>query len=274
MKIFSILFQYKFWIITGLIFIFFVFMNNFLVRRLIYPAPWISVPSPPPAPLKEAMLTISENERIHCWYFIDSLQDPVLIYFHGNGENIETLWISGLYTQFRQLKINFVVMDYPGYGNSSGKPSEESVLESASEVIRWVKENHPGNSLILAGWSLGASVAIQSAARHPGEIRAVIALSPWLSLDTVAREHYPVWLVRMLLTEHYDLASALKKLKVPILIIHGAQDEIIPVSHGRELSGTNNLTVRYLELPRAGHSDLFSSVLFWQEISDFIRDLK
>jgi pimeloyl-ACP methyl ester carboxylesterase len=266
--------KYKNRIILVLFLIIFVFMNNFIIRTLVYPAPWINVPSPPPAPLKEVMITSGGNERIHCWYFVESQEAPFLIYFHGNGENLETLWLSGLYTEFQKLKINFAVLDYPGYGNSSGRPSEESLLESASTVIRWVRKTHNAKLPILAGWSLGASVAVQSASHHPGDIGAVIALSPWLSLKTVAREHYPSWLVTLLLKEDYDLASGLKKLNIPVLIIHGTLDEIIPVSHGRELAKTSSLIIRYLELPRAGHGDLFSSVLLWQEISDFIRDLK
>ncbi|MBN2364753.1 MAG: alpha/beta hydrolase [Calditrichaeota bacterium] len=246
-------------------------MTDFLVRKLIYPVPWINVPSPPPAPLKEMKLPVSGNDFIHVWYHTDDSLRPFIIYLHGNGENLETLWLSGIYKQFIDMKINFFVPDYPGYGNSSGKPGEKNIIEAVSELLKWVREHYPENPLILAGWSLGASVAIIVGADHQKDLKGIMAISPWISLQEVASEHYPDWLVKLFLREKYDSAAALRDTDIPVLLIHGAQDDVIPVTHGRELSRLRGNSVRYLEIPMAGHSDLFSHPRFWSEFMHFIE---
>ncbi len=147
----------------------FIPATGWFVRQLIYPAPPFAVPSPPPLPIKEVILSLSSRQSISAWLLEasdSSPTTPVIVYFHGNGENLQTMQLAGLYDEFHSLKVHFLAIDYPGYGRSEGKPSEAHNLEAASAAFQWIRQKYPQNPVIVCGWSLGAGVAIQTAAKH------------------------------------------------------------------------------------------------------------
>ncbi|MEM6797745.1 MAG: hypothetical protein AAF725_27500, partial [Acidobacteriota bacterium] len=99
---------------------------DLLVRQMLYPAPPFRVP-PAPAPLEEEILTSSEGDRIVAW--TSALPEgPAVLFLHGNGENLETLRLSGVFESFAALGASAMAIDYPGYGRSTGRPSERSLV--------------------------------------------------------------------------------------------------------------------------------------------------
>jgi pimeloyl-ACP methyl ester carboxylesterase len=240
-----------------------------LIRYLIYPVPWLKV-GQVPGSLQEVELKISSDIRIIGWYKENTHKSPFIIYFHGNAENLATLWSSGLFHQFENLNIHFLAIDYPGYGRSSGKPSEQSLYEAAQAAIEWVMIQYPENDLLLAGWSLGAAVAIKAAAENPDKVKGLIAMSAWTSLPEVAKEHYPDWLVNLVLKEEYNSLKVMKRIKVPTLLIHGEKDIIIPPSHSDKLFHEFTVKPSWMMLPGVGHNDLLSHPLVWQKIQDYL----
>ncbi len=263
------LLNYKWWI-TVIVVTLVIIMSHFLVNKLLYPVPWLNVPSPPPSHYREVFIDIDNGKKVHGWYIRKEHELPLMIYFHGNGENLETLWISGLLKKIMEMNVNFLAIDYPGYGNSGGKPSETAIIQSAQKALEWGRQSFNPRGIILCGWSLGAAVAIQLAAQNPSIIDALIIISPWLSLEAVAGEHYPGWLVRWLLKERYDSAIAAAQVRIPTLIIHGSTDNIIPVSQGKELMSKFPQPPQFYEISGAGHNDLFSDSRLWQGISAVI----
>ena len=248
-------------------------MSNGLVRWLTYPVPGIKVPSPPPAPFKEAVLTLPDGKRVTGWLYSSAESRLFLLFFHGNGENLATMWHSGIFVKMQQLGVNFLALDYPGYGKSEGKPSEETILRASRAAVSWITREFPGKMMVACGWSLGAAVAIQTAAQNPGAVHGLIALSAWTSLPAVASEHYPRWLVRLLLKEKYDSRRAIAQMDVPVLLIHGQEDRIIPARQGRELARCFPSPARWVEVPGAGHNDLLSHPLVWEKIREFLTFL-
>lgn len=242
-----------------------------LVGRMTYPAPRFEVPSPPPSPLEEAPLILGDGTRISAWFFSAADARMGLIFFHGNGENLGTMLHVNLFERLQELQVSFLAVDYPGYGNSQGTPSEKTLLETAQKCVDWMHQESPDRKIVVCGWSLGAAVAIQTAAANPDRVNGVIALSAWTSLPAVAAEHYPGFLVRWLLDEKYDSISAAQDIKLPVLLIHGIQDRVIPISHGRRLAMGFPTSPRWLEIPQADHSTLLAFDQVWKEIDDFIR---
>ena len=252
-----------------------LFMLDAFARQALYPAPSVPVSSPPP-PLEEVKLELATGDTVVGWAgAAPSLPAgaPVALFFHGNGENLETMRRAGMYEELESLGIAFLAVDYPGYGRSSGRPSEEGLMVTGEAVLAWARRRHPGRPVVLCGWSLGAATAIPTAARHPEEVRGLIALSPWSSLEDVASHHFPPFLVKALLRERYDSLAAARRIHIPALVIHGDHDDLIPASQGRQIAEALAGPKQWVLVPGAGHNDLFSRPEVWREIAAFLRSL-
>lgn len=243
------------------------------VRQMIYPAPPYPVPSPPPAPLEEVSWEIADGSRIVAWAGGATAAPgaPAVVFFHGNGENLETMRLSGLYQNLDGLGIAWLAVDYPGYGRSGGRPSEAALVEAAEGGWEELGRRFPGRPRVVCGWSLGAAVAVQLAASRisRGELDGLMLLSPWTDLPSLAGEHFPRWLVSMLLAERYDSLSRAPELAVPVLVVHGGSDRIIPVAHGRRIAEAL-ADATYLEVPGAGHNDLLARPEVWQAMRQYL----
>ncbi len=243
------------------------------VRQLIYPAPPIPVPASPPAPLEAVELATTDGIRISVWHLsADSLPPsrPVALFFHGNGENLETMRQTGLFGELARLGIGIAAVDYPGYGRSGGRPSEESLGRAADAAWQWLGERYPDRPRLVCGWSLGAAVALQLAAREGEAVDGVIAMSSWTSLPDVAGIHFPGWLVGLALHEKYDSLAVAPSIAAPALVIHGARDQIIPEHQGERVAAALPNS-RWVPVPGAGHNDLLSREEVWQEMAAFIE---
>ncbi|HVR98739.1 MAG TPA: alpha/beta fold hydrolase [Thermoanaerobaculia bacterium] len=249
-------------------------MLDTFARQALYPAPAVAVPSPPPSGLEEVRLDLSTGEKVTGWaYAASSLPPaaPVVVFFHGNGENLQTMAWAGLYEDLNSLGIAFLAVDFPGYGRSSGSPSEAGLMATGAAAVAWARQRQPGRPLILCGWSLGAAVAIATASRHPEEVRGLIALSPWTTLEEVARLIFPGFLVKAMLRETYDSLSAAKQIRVPALVMHGEVDDLIPASQGKRIAEALGGPTRWVAVPGTGHNDLFAQRQVWTELSDFLK---
>ena len=244
------------------------------VRIFVYPVPWTSVPEVPPAPLKLRLVKLDDGNKIVSWIWqmeSDSDSVPVVLYFHGNGENLETMRLAGTFENFNVLKVHFIAMDYPGYGNSSGKPSEALIEKSADALLAWISQEFPGNPKFVCGWSLGAAVAIKMAAKHSETFKGLIAISPWTSLRDCATAHYPRFLVNLLVHEKYNSVDVAKRVKCPAIVLHGSRDQIIPALQGKTVADSLSHLDRLIFFPVSGHNDLLSNYKVWKEMSEFIN---
>lgn len=259
-------------------------MMDSVVRSMIYPAPPVRVPSPPPSPLVEVPLEAG-GHAVSAWYLPPpkSATDeavpqaanvaPVVLMLHGNGENLETMRQADLFADFGALGAGVLAIDYPGYGRSEGTPSEETNLAAAGAAWKWLGSNAAGHPRVIAGWSLGAAVAAQLAVRGGEDTAGVMLLSPWDRLVEVARLHFPAWLVGPLLPERYDSAAAAAHVRAPSLVVHGDRDDIIPVELGRRLYESLPEPKRWVEVRGAGHNDLLARRETWEAITAFLADV-
>lgn len=255
--------------------IIYTFIDN-IVRFMTYPAPSVKVPSPPPQVFKEVQIKYGGKDSVSCWLFENKTDSnaPIVLIFHGNGENLETMRMGGLLHQFMNLNVHFLAVDYPGYGLSNGRSSEENIIAAANAAFNWILTNFGSNPKIIFGWSLGAAVAIQTVANHPNQIEGLIAVSPWTSLPEVAAGHYPRFLVNSLVKENYNSVEVAKEIKCPVLLIHGERDNIIPFSQGEKVAQATESSVRWVPVPNAGHNDIFSREIVWEEIASFINSVQ
>jgi len=260
------------WSVTWLLLAAFPFAGC-TVRNIIYPAPAVEV-GRPPAGFDEVELVTADGDRALGWHHPGPVSSnrPAMIFFHGNGENLETLKWTGLYDQLLLLRSPVLVVDYPGYGRSTGVPSERSLKATAEEALSWMGSRYPDRSVVSCGWSLGAALALHLARVGSSWVQGVIAISPWTSLKAVAEIHFPRWLVTMGLRESYDSLGAANQIEIPALVIHGAADSIIPAQQGQRLANSID-AARWVQVEQAGHNDLLGFPAVWQEIDDFVSSL-
>ena len=193
---------------------------------------------------------------------------PVIIFAHGNAELID-FWVQELHP-LKRLGVGLLLVEYPGYGRSQGRPSQESITDvfvAAYDHIRTRPDIDP-ERIILMGRSIGGGAVCQLAARRPAA--ALILMSTFTS----ARAFAPKYLVPgFLVKDPFDNLAVLQSFQAPVLIIHGQTDEIIPFVHAKRLHQSAP-QARLVAYP-CGHNDCPPGWdIFWKDIEGFLRDSK
>jgi fermentation-respiration switch protein FrsA (DUF1100 family) len=202
----------------------------------------------------ERVLNTPDGARIVAWYGKAKPGQPTLLYFHGNGGGLAER--AERFRRFMGQGWGVYMMAYRGYAGSSGYPTEaNNVADARLAYGALVQEGVPADSIILYGESLGTNLATRVAAE-----RASIGLileAPYTSVLDIALTDYPFLPVRLLLSDRYETDKVLPQVKVPLLIIHGKEDGIIPVSMAQKLAKLANEPKRLVIFPEGDHSDLY-----------------
>jgi uncharacterized protein len=182
---------------------------------------------------EDLRIATADGEELHAWFIPAREERGVLLFFHGNAGNIshrlESLRI------FNELALSVLILDYRGYGQSSGSPTEEGTYEDARAAWRYLVEERgvPGERIVLFGRSLGGAVATWLAAEH--RPRGLIVESAFRSVPDVAAELYWFLPVRALARIQYPVEELIARVEAPVLVVHSRDDEIIPFHHGEAL---------------------------------------
>ncbi|MBD3320626.1 MAG: alpha/beta fold hydrolase [Chitinivibrionales bacterium] len=254
----------------------FMSVSGCIVEKSVYSRPSAEVQSPPPEPFKELTLPLPSGITVTGWECTRaqvSDTSPAIVYFHGNAENLHTMHLSGQFALLSTLRAHYVAIDYPGYGRSTGKPSEKSLAQACTAVAQWMNKRYPQSPLILCGWSLGAAAAIGCAAENADIVDGLIVISGWTSLHDVASQFYPAWLVGLLLRDRYNSLETIQRTTCPVLVIHGGNDRLIPFAQGERLAESVP-GCRFIQIRNRGHNDLLSDSNVWTAIGEFIRTVQ
>lgn len=182
----------------------------------------------------DVRLETSDGETLHAWW-VPAAEggEHTILFFHGNAGNIghrlDSLRI------FHDLGQNVLIIDYRGYGESTGSPSEVGLYEDARASYRWLTETQSvaTEELVVFGRSLGAAVAARLASEH--SVAGLIVESGFVSVPELGAELYPFLPVRTLARYHYATIDHLSSVTAPVLVVHSPDDEIIPFRHGQAL---------------------------------------
>ena len=168
-----------------------------------------------------------------------------VLYFGGNGEDVSAS-LPGLVAAYPAREL--VLLHYRGYSGSGGRPSEAALAGDARALFDRVHARHP--DVIVIGRSLGSGVAVRLATEKA--VAGLILDAPFTSAADVAGHHYwylPVWLLR----DQYRSIDRIHELKVPLLVIHGDRDGVIPIALGRRLFAAAPEPKRFVTLPGVDH---------------------
>lgn len=233
-------------------------------RAILFPAP-----DPPGAPQRPADARVIWLEtpagRVEAWYLppFDSIGGPapLVLFMHGNGELIDD-WPEA-FAPPRRWGMGVLLVEYPGYGRSEGRPGQTTVTDAVLAAWDWAAAD-PGidaTRIVVYGRSLGGGAAVLAARARPAA--AVILESTFTSVHAFARRMgAPAFLVR----DRFDNLEGVRELEVPLLIVHGAHDPIIPVAHARALHTAQPASE--LVLVPCGHNDCPRP---WGAIESFLR---
>jgi abhydrolase domain-containing protein 13 len=208
-----------------------------------------------PIPYIEEYVLTKDGQNIHIWkmYQQQSTNAPTLVYFHGNAGNMG-FRLENAALMYATAKINIVMMDYRGYGHSSGIPSEDGLQEDAIATLNHIRSDAKlkNTPIILFGRSLGGAVAIHLAHYAQEsikmEVAGVIVENTFLSIDRMVDSIFPVLSYRLLknilLRIGWRNDAMVTSIKCPMMFIAGDRDEIVPHAHMIELYGLAKSTKR------------------------------
>ena len=204
--------------------------------------------------VSERVLKTPDGARVIAWYGKARPGQPTLLYFHGNGGSLVAR--TERVRRFMAEGWGVYMMTYRGYGGSTGRPTEvNNVADARLAYGALVLEGVPAESIILYGESLGSGVATRIAVERP--VAGLILDAPYTSIVDVAAGAYPFLPVRALLTDRYETVRYIANVKVPLLILHGERDGVVPVAMGRELARLANEPKRLVVFPNGQHSNLY-----------------
>jgi fermentation-respiration switch protein FrsA (DUF1100 family) len=190
---------------------------------------------------------------------------------HGNAGNLSHRLDRTIFLQ-SELGASVLLFDYRGYGRSEGAPDEEGTYRDARAAYRWLTEVRgvSPDRLVLFGESLGSAVALDLALAHP--CRALVLESPFTSVPDMAAVVLP-FLPRALVRTKYDNLAKIARLRVPLLVLHGERDEVVPFAQGRRLFEAAPEPKRFYAIPRAGHNDTYvvGGAAYWRAVSEFLK---
>jgi uncharacterized protein len=221
--------------------------------------------------LEEVSITTPENLILKGWLCKSESQKPhkLIIYFGGNAEEVSHMIpMASLFEGWALLLIN-----YPGYGESEGKPGQKQFFEAALSIYDYAATRtdiDPENIMVM-GRSIGTGVATYLASQK--ETKAVVLISPFGSIQSVAQQSLPFLPVGLLLRHPFRSEKYAKKIEVPLLAFYGTVDNIIPPKHTHELVDSWKGRTTLVELEGYGHNDVFESQRMWEEINWFLKAL-
>ena len=201
--------------------------------------------APAVVPSEEHWIPVGKGERLHAWWIRSANPQCTLVFFHGARVNLS----GSIYRLrgFRDAGCNVLAFDYRGFGKSSARqPSEESVYEDAEAVIRWLDARaRDALPRIVYGHSLGGPIAAEAVLRG-AHGAALVLESTFPSVPDVTR-------LGGLVTQRLDLLEKLQRIDIPVLIVHGAEDELIPPEMARRLYEAARGPKRLLLVEGVGH---------------------
>lgn len=184
-------------------------------------------------PFDEVRIATADGETLHGWFVPAPDARATVLFLHGNaGSIVHRLdWLP----MFQRLRLSALMVDYRGYGASTGSPSEAGTYADAEAAWRHLTEERriPPGRIVVFGESLGGAIAAHLAARV--QPAALVLHSAFTSAPDLAADLYPFLPARRLTRFTYDTLTAVKASRCPLLVAHSPQDEIVPLAHGRRL---------------------------------------
>jgi uncharacterized protein len=251
----------------GVCFVLWLLENSLVFRPSTAQDDWQPAQRPD---IQDVVLPSTDGTRLHAWWLACPGADQALLYCHGNAGNLSHR--GGSIAKFREfLKVHVLIFDYPGYGKSGGRPSEQGCYYAADAAYAFLTtiQKISRERILLYGGSLGGGVAVDLAARKPH--RGLILVKTFTSAPDAGATMFPWLPVRWLMRNRFDNLGKIKSCARPVFIAHGTADALIPFAQGRRLFEAANEPKQFFTLEGADHNDPLP-VEFFTALREFLRE--
>lgn len=252
-----------------------VFMYLFQSKLIFLPSSDLIV-TPQQAGLhaEDIWLETNDGEQLHGWYFPNDKAEYVVVFSHGNAGNISNRIDIAKFLQ--EAGFSVLIYDYRGYGQSSGKPSEDGLYKDIEAVVKHLKteKKYGEQQMIMYGRSMGGAVAAYAATKF--SVSGLALDSAFKNLRAMVGDLYP-FVPAFLASYEFSTAMYVQQLTgIPVMIMHSPNDSIVDISHGKSLFGIAKEPKIFVEL-RGGHNDNFHASVDihsknWQEFLQMVDE--
>ena len=186
-----------------------------------------------PTEIEKVKITTMDNIDLVGWFYNKNIEKfKTILFFHGNAGSLENRTYK--LNHFKNLNLNFLIIAWRGFSGNAGKANEVGLYNDAESAIKWLQSKGvTEQNIILYGESLGTGVAIEVAQNK--NYAGIILESPYTSMVNVGKKYYPFFPVSLLLKDKFESYKKIKKVSVPVLVLHGKEDKIVPFSMGKKI---------------------------------------
>jgi pimeloyl-ACP methyl ester carboxylesterase len=216
-------------------------------------------------PFRELFFDVEPGVRINGLHFFRPNPSGLILYLHGNTRSIKG-WAKYA-TDFYRYNYDVVLVDYRGFGKSTGKRSEKEMLHDIQFVYDTLLKQHPQHYLLVYGRSIGSGFAAKIASDNSP--RYLILEAPYYSFQKVAERFLPFLPMKYVLRYHLRTDKWIRHVNCHTYILHGTRDWLIPIRHSEKLQQINPHKITLIRIEGGGHNNLTS----FPEYHNFIRDI-
>jgi len=222
------------------------------------------------APHKELNIPYSASSTINIVQFLvpDSLEKGVVLYFHGNKKNIS--WYAKFSPYFTKNNYEVWMIDYPGFGKSTGLFSEQQLYDWALTLYKLARATYSPDSIIIYGKSMGTGIAAQLASIR--DCRHLILETPYYDMPSIVDNYFPVYPVNKMIHYKFPTWKYLQNVTAPVTVFHGTSDWIIPYRNAKRLKPFLKLTDTFITVDDASHNDLYKFPLVTKKLDSVMHD--
>jgi len=183
--------------------------------------------------IEKVSIQTSDNINLLGWFHNKNLKSyKTIVYFHGNAGTLENR-VHKL-NHFKDMDVNFLIIAWRGFSGNKGKPSEEGLYIDGTSAINWLKEKGlKEEDIIIYGESLGTGIATEITQNK--NFAGLILETPFTSMIEAAKNFYPYIPVGLILKDKYENNEKIKNINIPVLVMHGEADQIVPFFMGKKI---------------------------------------
>ena len=221
--------------------------------------------------MNEFFVEKENGSKIQFWQYDKHKDAPTILYYHGNSYNLG--YRAPKFRELIDMGYNVIAPSYDGFGSSTGEPSYENIINTAHLAVKQLQQQGKDlKNVIIVGESLGSGIGSTIAREY--DFAALFLITPYTSISDRASEIYWYLPVEQAIKDNFSNIDNIADINMPVLLVHGTKDSIIPHSHSLKLVEVAKEPKKLIIYEGKGHSNLNNREIFTEMTNYFINELK